>query len=145
LNHGARDAAELRQAFLDQSQGRYRDGHDGPYPAGFVRLLPGTYKHYTQWVLHTDSTLTFVRDKGPVVGGIAQAALAPGGEGLEACFPLKGFLSDERGRPLVTAGRKLDLSFSLEASGELTPSGKWASDTAEPIQGYVLTPSGASE
>jgi hypothetical protein len=138
LNHGARDAAELRQAFLDQSSNKYRAGHDGPYPAGFLRLLPGTYKQYTQWVPHADGTLTFVRDRGPIVHGIAQAAVA--GDCLEACFPLKGFLKDKEGQPIIAPGRKLDLSFSLEASGELAPSGKWASDTAEPIQGYVLTP-----
>ncbi len=59
LNHGARDAAELRQAFLDQSSDKYRAGHDGPYPAGFLRLLPGTYKQYTQWVPHADGTSYF--------------------------------------------------------------------------------------
>lgn len=138
LNHGARDPAELRQAFLDQSQGKYREGHDGPYPAGFMRLLPGTYKQYTQWVPHADGTLTFVRDKGPVVKGIAQAA--HDGDRLEACFPLRGFLKDEKGRPIIAAGSKLNLSFSLEASGEFSPSGNWASDTADPIRGYVLTP-----
>lgn len=140
LNHGARDAAELHQAFLDQSSGKYRPGFDGPYPAGFMRLLPGTYKQYTQWVPHTDGTLTFVRDKGPIVKGIAHAAVASEGDRLEACFPLKGFLKDQNGRPIVAPGQKLDLSFSLEASGELVPSGHWASDTGEPVQGYVLDP-----
>lgn len=138
LNHAARDRAELEQAFLDQSSNKYRDGHDGPYPAGFMRLAPGTYKQYTQWVPHADGTLTFVRDKGPIVNGIATATGS--GDCLEACFPLKGFLKDEQGRPIIAPGRKLDLSFSLEASGELAPSGQWASDTAEPIQGYLLKP-----
>ena len=43
-------------------------------------------------------------------------------------------------------GKTLDISFSLEASGELgnevtaeNPNGLWASDTADPIVGYVLT------
>ncbi len=140
LNHGARDAAELHQAFLDQSLNKYREGFDGPYPAGFMRLLPGTYKQYTQWVPHSDGTLTFVRDKGQVVMGIAHAAVGRDGNRLEACFPLKGFLKDSNGRAIVAPGRKLDLSFSLEASGELVSAGKWTSDTGEPIQGYLLTP-----
>lgn len=140
LNHGAVDARELHQAFLDQSTGKYRAGHDGPYAAGFMRVLPGTYKQYTQWVPHEDGTLTFVRDKGPVVKGIARAAVSREGDRLEASFPLKGFLKDENGRAIIAPGRKLDLSFSLEASGELAPAGKWASDTATPIQGYLVTP-----
>ncbi len=145
FNHGAINDKELQQAFLDQSLGKYRAGQDGPYPAGFMRLLPGTYKQYTQWVPHQDGTLTFVRDKGPVVEGIARSAVARSavardGDRLEACFPLKGFLKDEDGRAIIAPGRKLNLSFSLEASGELAPSRKWASDTAAPIQGYTLTP-----
>jgi hypothetical protein len=38
-------------------------------------------------------------------------------------------------------GRTIDISFSLEASGELTDSpgdGEWGSDTAAPIVGYYL-------
>jgi hypothetical protein len=140
LNHGARDAAELRRAFQDQSSTLHREGRDGPYPAGFLRILPGTYEHYTQWVYHADGALTFVRDEGPVVPGIARAALAPKGDRLEAVFPLKGFLKDQNGEPVVAPGQKLDLSFSLEGSGERSPAGGWASDTAEPIRGYVLTP-----
>lgn len=140
LNHGAVNERELHQAFLDQSSGKYRAGFDGPYPQGFMRVLPGTYKHYTQWVPHADGTLTFVRDKGPVVNGIASAAVSRDGHRLEARFPLKGFLKDQNGRAIIATGRKIDLSFSLEASGELAPEGKWASDTAAPIQGYLLTP-----
>jgi hypothetical protein len=140
LNHGARDAAELHQAFLDQSAGKYERGRDGPYPAGFLRLLPGTYKQYTQWVYHDDGRLTFVRDEGPVVKGIATAAVSEDGHQIEAKFPYRGFLHDERGRAIMATGRKLDLSFSLEASGELATGRDWASDTGEPIMGYVLTP-----
>jgi hypothetical protein len=49
-------------------------------------------------------------------------------------------LKDERGVPVIAPGRTLDLSFSLEASGELAPGREWASDTGEPIEKYVLTP-----
>lgn len=138
LNHGARDEAELRQAFQDQSSQKYVEGRDGPYPAGFLRLVPGTYKQYTQWVYGPDGALTFVRDKGPVVPGVAKAALHPDGDCLEACFPFVGFLKDARGRPVIAPGKRIDMSFSLEGSGEHLRAGRWASDTAEPIQGYVL-------
>ncbi|MCB9938421.1 MAG: alpha/beta hydrolase [Planctomycetaceae bacterium] len=140
LNHGALDAAELKQAFRDQSQGKYQEGNDGPYPAGFMKILPGTYDQYTQWVYHDDDTITFVRDKGPVVNGIADAAVSSDGHQIEAKFPLKGFLRDEKGNPVIRLGTKIDLSFSLEASGELAPGREWASDTGEPINGYELTP-----
>ena len=139
LNHGALDAKQLQQAFIDQSAGKFRQGHDGPYEAGFMRLLPGTYKQYTQWVYHENGTITFVRDKGPVVPGIANAAISKDGHELEAVFPLKGFLVDGNGDPVIKIGDTIDLSFSLEASGELAPDGQWASDTAEPINGYVLS------
>ena len=38
-------------------------------------------------------------------------------------------------------GKTIDISFSLEASGELhatSGNGQWASDTAQPIVGYYL-------
>ena len=140
LNHGARNDAELLAAFRDQTQGKYVPGHDGPYPAGWLRVVPGSYKHYTQWSLHEDGTLTLVRDKGPVVPGIMSVRLSPDGHELEMAVPLRGFLVDERGRPIIGPGSVLDLSLSLEASGELAPGGAWASDTGEPIKGYVVSP-----
>src|SRR5438552_2737503 len=79
INHACRDRAELDQAFLDQSAGRFKKGHPGPYPAGFVRLGPGTYKHYTEWVYHANDTLTFVRDQGPQTLGVIRGALSPDG------------------------------------------------------------------
>lgn len=142
MNHGARDAAELEQAFQEQSAGTYRQGRDGPYKPGFVRLLPGTYKRYTQWVFHENGTITFVRDRGPVVNGVAKAAVSEDGHCLEAAFPYRGFLKDETGRPILGLGRKIDLSFSLEASGEHSPDSQWASDTAEPVLKYWLKPPG---
>jgi hypothetical protein len=140
LNHGALDAKELQQAFLDQSSGKYREGHDGPYPAGFMRVLPGKYKQYTQWVYHDNGEITFVRDKGPVVPGIGKAAISKDGHVIEVAFPYKGFLVNERGQPIMALGKKIDISVSLEASGELAPGGDWASDTGDPINGYLLTP-----
>jgi acetyl esterase/lipase len=140
LNHGARNEHELHQAFLDQTAGEYVAGNDGPYPHGFMRVLPGTYDFYTQWVYHDDGQITIVRDMGPVVPGVVTCAVSKDGHEIECRFPLKGFLADENGRPIIAPGSVLDLSFSLEASGELAPGGEWASDTGEPINGYVVTP-----
>ena len=137
LNHCCMNKEELAQAFLEQSSGQYVEGKDGPYPAGFMKLAPGTYRHYTQWVYHEDDTITFVRDKGPIVQGIVTGAISKDGREVEIRFPYKGFLKDETGEPIIATGRTLDVSFSLEASGELFGEG-WASDTAEPIEGYVL-------
>lgn len=140
LNHGARDEQELHQAFLDQTRGRYVPGHDGPYAAGFMKVLPGAYEHYTQWSYLGDGTITLVRDKGPVVPGVFQVRSSADGHELEMSVPMQGFLKDEHGRPIIAPGSTLDLSFSLEASGELAPGGEWASDTGEPITGYRVTP-----
>jgi hypothetical protein len=138
INHECLDRKELDQAFLDQSSGQYKKDKPGPYKAGFVRLGPGTYKHYTEWVYHANDTVTFVRDQGPQTLGVIQGALSQDGHELEMIIPMKGFLVDPKGQPLVKLGRKINISFSLEASGELAKGGKWASNTAEPIRGYVL-------
>lgn len=137
LNHCCMNEQELAKAFLEQSTEKYVEGNDGPYPAGFMRLAPGTYKHYTQWVYHEDDTLTFVRDKGPIVHGIVSGWVGKDEHEAEICFPFKGFLKDENGKPIIAKGYTLDVSFSLEVSGELSE-GDWASDTANPIEGYVL-------
>lgn len=138
INHECTTEAELDQAFLDQSSKRYKKGHDGPYKAGFIRLGAGTYKHYTEYVYHDNGTVTFVRDKGPVVLGIVKGKLSPDGHQLEMRIPFRGFLVDERRRPIMKRGQTLKVSMSLEASGELAPGKDWASDAGEPIEGYVL-------
>jgi hypothetical protein len=138
INHCCINAAELEQAFLDQSSGRYKKGKPGSYPAGFLRLGPGTYKHYTEWVYHADSTITFVRDKGTEIRGIIQGALSADGHRLEMRIPMKGFLKDQGGRPVLRPGQRINVSMSLEASGELAGGGRWASNTAAPIAGYLL-------
>jgi len=155
LNHGAVDQTELDQAFLDQSSGQYVAGGDtqGPYDPGFVDVVPGSYDFYTQWVYKENDpgnggadSVTFVADKGPVVLGIIESALSADGHELEMIAPFKGFLNDSLGNPIVGLGKTLDISLSLEASGELggevsldNPNGLWASDTGDPIIGYVLT------
>ncbi|MEZ6046602.1 MAG: Ig-like domain-containing protein [Planctomycetaceae bacterium] len=158
LNHGAQTSAELTQAFLDQTRGAYTPGFDGPYQPGFVNILPGTYQYYTQWVyqennpaIESDDQITLVVDRGPVVLGIIQAAISADGHSLEMIAPMKGFLKDQNGDPIIKVGSILDLSFSLEASGELSnevtpsnPNGTWASDTADPLNGYVVQGAAAS-
>ena len=138
INHACRNRKELAQAFLDQSSGHYKEGLDGPYNAGFVRLGAGTYEFYSQWVYHADGRITFVRDKGPRLEGIIKGALSADGHELEMMIPMKGFLVDRAGKPILQLGQKLNLSMSLEASGELAAGKRWASNTAAPIRGYYL-------
>jgi hypothetical protein len=138
INHACRNPKELDQAFHDQSAGRYKKGRRGPYKAGFLRLGPGSYRYYTEWVYHQNDTITFVRDAGPRTLGIIKGALSKDGHELEMVIPMKGFLKDAKGRPIIKLGKKINISMSLEASGELAGGGKWASNTAKPIRGYVL-------
>src|SRR5438132_7520494 len=112
INHACRNRKELAQAFLDQSSGQYKEGLDGPYNAGFVRLGPGTYEFYSQWVYHADDRITFVRDKGPRLDGIIKGALSADGHELEMMIPMKGFLVDRAGKPILQLGQKLNLSLS---------------------------------
>lgn len=138
LNHGASNQTELNEAFLNQSSGLWTSGNDGPYPAGFMTPKFGVYETYTQWVYHDNDTLTFVRDRGPVVNGIASQFISADGHSMETKFPLRGFLKDEFGNPIIGMGSTIDISFSLEASSEFSPDGLWASNTAEPVVGFHL-------
>ncbi len=162
LNHGAVNDEQLRQMFQDQSSGEFVPfdpnftcddargtvpGPAGPYTPGFVNVLPGVYDCYTQWVYQENDpnfggndSITYVVDKGPIVPGIGDWALSADGHKLEMRAPLKGFLKDINGVPIVQAnGQVIDISASLEASPELAPGGEWGSDTADPIENYVLT------
>ncbi|MCA9040765.1 MAG: VCBS repeat-containing protein [Planctomycetaceae bacterium] len=156
LLHAALNNTELEQDFADQSNDGYVWGGSqtqGPFDPGFVELKSGDYDHYTQWVYKNNDpanggndSVTFVQDKGPVVPGIIQFAQSVDGTELEMIAPFKGFLVDEFDNPIVQLGQTVDISFSLEASGELSnevspskPNGEWASDTGNPINGYVLT------
>jgi len=111
-----------------------------------VQPAPGNYDDYTQWVYQNNDTLTLVRDRGPVVPGIASYALSPDGHELEMRFPFKGFLKNAANDANIALGKTIDVSFSLEASGELfAPPGNngiWGSDTATPITSYLLEPAG---
>jgi hypothetical protein len=151
LNHGAMTEDELPALEEQQKQ-------------GIVEILPGTYDNYTQWVMFENSTegdhdmgdgtsITFVSDRGPAFEehSLIRAELSPDGHELEMIAPFAGFMSypgaapGQRGDPIIQLGRTIDISFSLESSGELTtppgdpnPNGEWGSDTAPPIIGYYL-------
>ncbi|MBL9161230.1 MAG: PEP-CTERM sorting domain-containing protein [Planctomycetaceae bacterium] len=145
LNHGALTAADLPGMEAQQKQ-------------GIVDVRPGVYDHYTQWVMFDDpssgdhnlndgTSITFVKDQGPVHQGIIRASISPDGHEIEMVAPFQGFMSypganaGERGDWIMALGKTIDISFSLEASGELhaaSGNGTWASDTAEPIVGYYL-------
>ncbi len=146
LNHCVPNKHSMKQAYLDQSQGQFVEGQFGPYPAGFFNLAHNHYRNYTEWVYHDDDTLTFVHDKGPRIGpGIATYALSEDEHEVEMRFPFRGFLKDENGKPTIAIGSVLDVSFSLEASGETSPVRRWASDTGEPVLKYAVTEEQASD
>jgi hypothetical protein len=140
MNKCCLNPAELKQSFLDLSQGNYKEGEDGPYPAGFHTIKPGHYADYAEWVYHENGTITFVRDKGPVVYGVLTGKRSPDWRQLEMKIPFVGFLKDQHGDPVVQLGDVLDISFNLQASGELAADKEWAGDAAEPIEGYRLEP-----
>ncbi len=160
LSHDAPNVNELQADFLDITAGAYLPAIDpvkneirdseisanaGPYTPGFAEPQDGNYDNYTQWVYQenspatdADDQLTLVVDKGPIVPGIMTVSLSPDGHEIEIAAPFKGFLKDSLGNPNVALGKTLNISFSLEASGELAPGRNWASDTGDPINGYVL-------
>lgn len=139
LSHDALTQAgednDIRDLTTNQWNGSYESG---PYTPGFVQPAPGNYDNYTQWVYQANDTLTLVRDRGPVVPGIVTMALSADGHEIEICAPMKGFLKNALNQPNMALGKTIDVSFSLEASGELAPGRDWGSDTSDPIVGYVL-------
>jgi hypothetical protein len=137
LSHDALTETDLTQDFIDLTSGEYPANQPGPYTPGFVQPAPGNYDNYTQWVYHDNDTLTLVEDKGPIVPGIMSVALSADGHEIEIAAPYKGFLGDSQGIANVALGSVLDISFSLEASGELW-GGDWASDTGDPIVDYFV-------
>ena len=160
LSHDALDVNGLQSDFLDITNGVYLPTIDpvknqikdseisanaGPYSPGFAEPQDGNYDNYTQWVYQennptseADDQLMLVVDKGPVVPGIMTVSLSPDGHEIEIAAPFKGFLKDSLGNSNMALGKILDISFSLEASGELAPGGDWASDTSDPITQYLL-------
>lgn len=138
LSHDALTDPGLDQDFRNLTGGAWTQSNDGPYAPGFVQPAAGNYENYTQWVYHENDTLTIVRDRGPVVPGIMSMALSPDGHEIEFRAPFKGFLNNASGAPNMALGKTIDVSISLEASGELALGRNWASDTGDPIVGYYL-------
>ena len=118
---------------------------------GVIRLAPGTYDWYTQWVTFPDSSYVMVEDGGPVYQGIITIAVSPDGHEAEIKAPMWGFLWTPEGERIVDVGYTMDISASLEGSGELSeqagdPTGSstaWGSDTAEPFKYTVVDPATA--
>ncbi|NOS71172.1 MAG: hypothetical protein HOP33_14730 [Verrucomicrobia bacterium] len=148
LNHGATNQTQLNAAFLDQMN-------------GIVRVLPGSYDFYPEWVWFDTpnggtnqlpapdnyASIRFVKDRGPSYQGIVRIALSPDGHQAEMVAPFRGFMRDATqphtsAKPIISLGKTLKLSFSLEASPELSPqpNSDWASDTGDPIANYYLSP-----
>ncbi|MAT14555.1 MAG: hypothetical protein CMJ46_04715 [Planctomyces sp.] len=138
MNKCCLNEAELLENYLSLSQGQFKKGNDGPYPAGYHTIKEGQYDHYPEWVYHEDGTLTFVRDSGPVVLGVATGELSEDGHELEMKHPFVGFLKDQNGEAIAKIGKTFDICLNIQASGELSKTGKWAGDGAEPIEDYKL-------
>lgn len=144
LNHGATNTAQLNTAIQDQTN-------------GIVRVLPGTYRYYSQWVWFDSpntgtnrlpppddyASITFVADRGPVYQGILQIARSADRHEAEMVAPFRGFMRDPQGNLIIALSKTIGISISLEASQQLAPppSNSWASDTGDPILGYYLSPS----
>ena len=115
---------------------------------GIVNLAPGSYDYYTQWVTFDDSSYVVVEDRGPVYQGIITIAVSEDGHEAEIKAPMWGFLNTPNGNRIIDVGQYIDISVSLEGSGELSESAinagytpgshsVWGSDTAEPFRYYV--------
>ncbi len=147
LQHGCMNDSEKTAAFLDQEM-------------GLIDIRVGTYKYYTQWVwwddpntgditidedyadgTHVDASITWVEDKGAAYHGvIVEVAKSVSGDEIEIKAPFRGFMKEfYTEENIMQLGKIIDVSFSLEASGELAAGGEWASDTADPIIGYFLS------
>ncbi|MBN1482842.1 T9SS C-terminal target domain-containing protein [candidate division KSB1 bacterium] len=135
LHHGFLAESELEQGRIDLYN-------------YIIRLAPANYDDYLQWVVFEDSSFVEVSDKGPVYQGILKVAVSEDGHQAEMQAPMWGFFWNENSVPICTLGNTIDISFSLEGSGELSESAQeagydgttsmWGSDTAEPIEDYVL-------
>ncbi len=114
-----------------------------------VRLAPGTYDWYSQWVMFPNDSVEVVVDKGPVHYGIIEIAVSEDGHEAEMVAPMWGFLKTPEGDPIIDLNRTIIVSASLEGSGELSEGSSgpthsnWGSDTAEPFTYEVKDPATA--
>jgi len=130
------------------SEADYNANWENDLAAGIVRLAPGTYDWYSQWVMFPDSTYIVVEDKGPVYQGIITIAVSEDGHEAEMATPFWGFLKTPQGLNIIDVNRDIIVSASLEASGELSEEAArlgyatgsksvWGSNTAEPFRYHV--------
>ncbi len=130
------------------SEQDYNANWENDLSQGIVRLAPGTYEWYSQWVMFEDSSYVVVEDKGPVYQGIIKIAVSEDGHEAEICAPFWGFLKTPEGKNIIDVGQNIVVSASLEASGELSeeaiklgyvPGSKsvWGSNTAESFKYFV--------
>ena len=127
----------MLHAFDDQSNGQ-------------IHLWPGYYSFYPQWVFWNISNpptadevlrcpdgivtlpdfqgyLCFIRDKAPgPFQGVVEYAKA--GQEFEMKAPYIGLLKDGN-NPFVKEGMTINVSFSIETSGEYSTPNMWCSDT----------------
>jgi hypothetical protein len=130
------------------SEADYDANWENDLAAGIVRLAPGTYDWYSQWVMFPDSSYVVVEDKGPVYQGIITIAISEDGHEAEIAAPFWGFLKTPEGQNIIELNQDIIVSASLEASGELSeeaarlghvPGSKsvWGSNTAEPFLYHI--------
>ena len=138
------------------SKADYNANWENDLAAGIVRLAPGSYDWYSQWVMYPDSTYVVVKDKGPVYQGIITIEISEDGHEAEMAAPFWGFLKTPEGQNIIDVNREIIVSASLEASGELseeaarsgyTPGSKsvWGSNTAEPFRYFVKSSTASVE
>ncbi|MCB0730461.1 MAG: T9SS type A sorting domain-containing protein [Ignavibacteriae bacterium] len=130
------------------SEADYNANWENDLAQGIVRLAPGTYDWYSQWVMFADSTYVVVEDKGPVYQGIIEIAISEDGHEAEMKAPFWGFLKSPEGNNIIDVNQTIIVSASLEASGELSEEAAnlgytagsksvWGSNTAEPFEYYI--------
>jgi len=132
------------------SESNFNANWENDLAQGVVRLAPGTYDYYSQWVMFSDSSYVVVEDKGPVHQGIIEIAISEDGHEAEMKAPFWGFLKTPDGENIIDVNRNIIVSASLEASGELsekavnsghTTGSKsfWGSNTAEPFLYHITS------
>jgi len=127
---------------------------------GVIVLYPGNYSFYTEYVYWDSSkpptsseakrclegpyvipdrqaVICFSEDKAPGPFNSAVTFAVKGNE-LEYKAPFKGALVDPEGKPIIGLGKTLDVSFTMETSGELSTPQRWVSDSCDVIKGYYL-------
>ena len=140
LNHGCLNPSQLAQAVEDQKN-------------GIVNVLPGTYDYYSQWVWFDgpDHRRLSNSRRRTTIRASRSSRIRDRSITVFSKSPFPTTATRRRWSPPSAAscattgairswrlGKTIDISFSLEASGELAPGGEWASDTGDPIIGYYL-------